>query len=96
MKISEAIKELNDYIKQYKNSVVPLPQPINNLIKAVDILTSFMNREQPNVIFMLLWCPECGERHIDEGEFETKEHHTHACQYCGFGACHQSVSHPVR
>lgn len=32
---------------------------------------------------MLLWCPECGLRHIDEGEFATKLHHTHACQGCG-------------
>lgn len=33
---------------------------------------------------MLIWCPQCGERHIDEAEFATKPHHTHACQYCGF------------
>lgn len=32
---------------------------------------------------LLLWCPECGGRHIDAGEFATKPHHTHACQYCG-------------
>jgi hypothetical protein len=32
---------------------------------------------------MLLWCPSCGERHIDVGEFATKVHHTHACQHCG-------------
>lgn len=32
---------------------------------------------------MLLWCPECGARHVDTGEFVTKEHHTHACQACG-------------
>jgi predicted RNA-binding Zn-ribbon protein involved in translation (DUF1610 family) len=32
---------------------------------------------------MLLHCPMCGERHIDEGEFATKLHHTHACQGCG-------------
>lgn len=32
---------------------------------------------------MLLWCPQCTERHIDEGEFATKPHHTHACQGCG-------------
>lgn len=37
----------------------------------------------PPAIPMLLWCPECGERHIDEGEFATKLHHTHACQHCG-------------
>lgn len=32
---------------------------------------------------MVLTCPGCGERHIDEGEFATKVHHTHACQSCG-------------
>ncbi len=32
---------------------------------------------------MLLWCPECNERHIDEGPFAAKPHHTHACQVCG-------------
>lgn len=32
---------------------------------------------------MRLPCPSCGELHVDEGEFATKEHHTHACQECG-------------
>lgn len=32
---------------------------------------------------MLLWCPECGRRHVDRGEFVLKSHHTHACQHCG-------------
>jgi len=32
---------------------------------------------------MLLTCPTCSARHIDEGEFATKLHHTHACQNCG-------------
>jgi len=32
---------------------------------------------------MLLWCPGCQMRHIDEGEFAKKPHHTHACQGCG-------------
>ncbi len=32
---------------------------------------------------MFLTCPMCGKRHIDEGEFATREHHTHACQGCG-------------
>ncbi len=32
---------------------------------------------------ILLWCPECGGRHVDVGEFATKAHHTHACQLCG-------------
>lgn len=32
---------------------------------------------------MVLTCPSCGVRHIDEGEFATRPHHTHACQSCG-------------
>jgi len=44
--------------------------------------TMHVNKE-PISIPMLLWCPECGKRHIDEGEFATKIHHTHSCQYCG-------------
>lgn len=32
---------------------------------------------------MRLPCPSCHALHIDEGEFETKHHHTHACQSCG-------------
>lgn len=32
---------------------------------------------------MLLWCPDCGARHVDEGEWSKRVHHTHACQDCG-------------
>lgn len=32
---------------------------------------------------MLLWCPACGRRHVDVGEFATRSHHAHACQHCG-------------
>jgi hypothetical protein len=32
---------------------------------------------------MILFCPICHARHIDDGEFEHKPHHTHACQSCG-------------
>jgi rubredoxin len=39
--------------------------------------------ETKAAIPMLLWCPECGERHIDKGEFYTRLHHTHSCQHCG-------------
>lgn len=34
-------------------------------------------------IAIRLTCPACGELHIDEGQFATKPHHTHACQACG-------------
>lgn len=38
-------------------------------------------RAQP--IPMRLTCPECGQLHIDEGEFAERPHHTHCCQHCG-------------
>src|ERR1044072_2849142 len=41
-------------------------------------------KEQPKPIDMILFCPQCHERHIDEGAFATKAHSTHACQHCGF------------
>ncbi|NUP07771.1 MAG: hypothetical protein HOW73_17120 [Polyangiaceae bacterium] len=36
-----------------------------------------------NPIPMRIPCPACHELHIDEGDFATKPHHTHACQHCG-------------
>lgn len=38
---------------------------------------------EKTAIPLILFCPACGKRHIDVGEFETKLHHTHACQRCG-------------
>ena len=38
---------------------------------------------EPGPVPMILYCPMCTERHVDEGEFETKPHHTHSCQHCG-------------
>lgn len=49
----------------------------------VDALTHLLDSLAPESIPMLLWCPECGERHVDVGVFATKLHHTHACQRCG-------------
>lgn len=40
-----------------------------------------MNNTVP--VPLLLWCPECGARHIDSGKFATHLHHTHSCQSCG-------------
>lgn len=36
-----------------------------------------------NPVPMLLTCPSCGKRHVDEFEWAQKPHHTHACQHCG-------------
>lgn len=37
----------------------------------------------PVPVPMRMPCPSCHELHIDEGDFATKPHHTHACQSCG-------------
>jgi hypothetical protein len=39
--------------------------------------------DEQTPIPMLIWCPLCGSRHIDRGEYATKSHATHACQRCG-------------
>lgn len=41
---------------------------------------------------MLLWCPYCDERHIDEGtEMAERPHSLHACQHCGATWRHTAV-----
>lgn len=38
-----------------------------------------------------LFCPNCGEQHVDEGEWASKPHRTHRCAYCG----HEWRPYPV-
>lgn len=56
---------------------------VNLLNRAADALKEAQDREKGAPIPMLLWCPQCNERHVDKGAFTTKPHHTHACQKCG-------------
>lgn len=51
-------------------------------------------RRKGTPIPMRIVCPECKELHIDEGEFATKPHHTHACQSCG-NVWRPAVEHTV-
>lgn len=32
---------------------------------------------------MVLFCPACGEQHIDKANWESPPHRTHLCQVCG-------------
>lgn len=45
--------------------------------------TSPCGAPKVELIPMILTCPACSERHVDQGKFATKPHHTHACQSCG-------------
>jgi hypothetical protein len=37
---------------------------------------------EPAPVPMNLFCPFCGTRHVDEGEWATRPHKTHQCQSC--------------
>jgi rubredoxin len=47
----------------------------------VKSIKSKLPKEKP--VPMILFCPVCHARHIDEGKFATHGHATHACQNCG-------------
>lgn len=49
------------------------------LLRHIDAITDAEQAPVP----MLLWCPGCHQRHVDEGQYAEQAHHTHACQYCG-------------
>lgn len=36
---------------------------------------------QPSILTLL--CPRCGREHVDRGEWATKVHTTHLCEFCG-------------
>lgn len=47
----------------------------------VELNRAYLKLNEP--VAMRLTCEGCGKLHIDEGEFATKPHHTHACRHCG-------------
>ena len=59
------------------------PEALSSRLKETRARVERLEEASKPPIPMLLWCPECGERHIDRGDFATKPHHTHACQECG-------------
>lgn len=64
------------------NAQQKLRQEVVDALDQLKDAREIVNRlERP--VHMRLTCPDCGVLHVDEGEFETKPHHTHACQHCG-------------
>lgn len=57
--------------------------PTRSRIAGLKAAQAHMPPDPTLAIPMILTCPSCSGRHIDEGEFATKPHHTHACQHCG-------------
>lgn len=51
----------------------------------VAMVSKMPEARPPAPIPMILHCPACHARHVDEGEFAEKPHHSHACQSPGCG-----------
>jgi len=49
--------------------------------ESIGLDTIFPKTEE--AVPLLLTCPLCGFRHVDEGEMATRLHHTHECYSCG-------------
>lgn len=78
---SRTVAEAIDvYLSQHKNALMDAGGRVTVSVTS-SRLPAWMAGEVP--VPMRLTCPTCGELHIDEGEFATKIHHTHACQKCG-------------
>lgn len=73
-------------VQGVKLKLVPGTEIITATVEFVDVeldVEASIEAGPVNPIPMILTCPRCTERHIDEGEFATKAHHTHVCQSCG-------------
>ena len=73
---SEEVTELGVGTEDYE-------QIRRHLEQSDGLAVLYLVTDKPPPTPMLLWCPACGERHIDAGAFTHHPHHTHACQACG-------------
>lgn len=69
----------------WRGSVTDFATDVRALLgsKQVRDLAYCLCEMAPQPIPLLLHCPQCNERHLDEGIWSDKPHHTHACQECG-------------
>ncbi len=72
---------LHTYRESQEKPLRPM-LPIKYQILGVNLgwLLTLARQAIEPVSIAALYCPVCKTRHIDEGEFATKRHHTHACQ----------------
>ena len=83
------LEDAHQTIRDYANEVHRLKQQLAPYESRVIALTEHNSELASQLVIasdgpipMLLWCPQCFERHI-EGKLAHKPHHTHACQFCG-------------
>ncbi len=56
---------------------------VDELLAGGDASTLETAPVSPSPTPMVLTCPTCHERHVDEGEWATRPHKTHLCSRCG-------------
>lgn len=68
----------------YLKGAPPSPEIMHaaNELYCIDAQTAEVERKKYFPTDLALWCPNCGERHIDEGEWRTRVHTTHKCEHC--------------
>ncbi len=59
----------------------PVIDSVRQMLELKDARIKALEAAAP--IPMVLSCPTCGERHIDQDEWAIRPHRTHRCQSCG-------------
>lgn len=85
--VNEAINRAGiHYAVTFPEAIDIIAKERNEAVANLEDIKNALYRTDPKdlkPIPMIIFCPACDGRHIDEGEFATKPHHTHACQHCG-------------
>lgn len=75
-------RDLSNEVHTLQATLQPYERQVEALKRRNVELQMELNRVADGPIPMLLWCPQCLERHIDKALADSP-HHTHACQHCG-------------
>ena len=83
--LKEALAAEIEKVSQQKASGLRIygPDDYEKAAMAAMVVAFERGQRSPLPIPMRLHCPICHALHIDEFEFATMPHHTHACQKCG-------------
>lgn len=73
------MKKVNELFELVLNTNGGHPIDASEIATLHDAVIEALNAPIP----MIIICPSCHQRHIDEGEFATRPHRVHACQHCG-------------
>lgn len=90
--MDELTSQLNDVIRQilvrenYDFHFATLEQRVivenRMFIARMEVWQKFHESQHLTPVSMILFCPYCRRQHVDEGEWVTRAHSSHACVYC--------------